>query len=169
MGGKAKIISEKEFISSLERVTNPMHKALFCVLFGTGVRVGELVRKLSKDDIELMDNGHIKLQVETEKHRKRPLRVVYIPPSRDFIIRPILFWMEHCPTDILFTLSRQRAWKLTRKFFETKTHSFRHTDATRSGKRGFNIWEMKQRYGWADIKSSEAYVYASAEDSIKKL
>lgn len=166
---KARIINEQSFKDSLIRVNNTMHKALFCILYGTGARIGEIVRTLRKGDIEFEADGYLKINFITEKHRKNPLREVYISPERHFLIEPILRWKEMCMEETLFTLSRQRAWKLTDKYFGTKPHSFRHTDATRSGQRGLNPWEMQQRYGWADFSSSESYIMATAQDSKKKI
>jgi len=145
-----------------------MHHALFCLLYGSGARISEIVRKLKPSDIELDGDGYLKINIITLKHRKNPLREVFISPKRQWLIDSILFWKRNCPFEVLFPISRQRAWALANRYFDTKTHSFRHSDATRSGKLGNNPWEMQQRFGWAKLDSSMPYVMASGEDSKRK-
>lgn len=165
---KARIITDKEMYNTLLFINNAGHKALMALLFGTGARIGEVVRKISAADIHYNEETHlIKAEIETEKREHNPVRTVII--EQTFLFVPILSWCAVKKDEPwLFPMSRQRAHRLVQRYFKTKPHSFRHTHATYLG-RMMNEFELCQQMGWSNINSAQPYIHINASDAERKL
>jgi site-specific recombinase XerD len=149
--------------------------ALFSVMAGTGIRVGETVA-LRLKDVDL-DRGQINIQGKGGHHRIVFCDIPEIQLSlRSYLKRRLL--LSNVEADLLFLNGRDlkaispRAVQLRLKATgrelqlpeELTPHLLRHTYATLAIERGANIKAVSQLLGHADVKTTlQLYTHLSTE------
>lgn len=115
---------DRDFINStLSKIENHNHKMLFKFLWMSGVRITEAV-SLRKRDI---DFDNFLMEVRWLKSRKYQKRILPIHPLLRDLLQ--LYSANFKADDRIFSMSRQRAWQLSKKYFGDKPHRFRHSFA----------------------------------------
>ena len=171
------VLSEDEVnrLLTFTHITNPRDerdRTMLELLYGTGVRVSELIQ-LNVEDVNLT-MGFIRVFGKGNKERIVPLGEHLMGILRNYIqeVRPNL--LKKHVTDILFlnargtALTRQGFWKILKKIgLEkgiTKTltpHTLRHSFATHLLENGADLRAVQEMLGHSDISTTQLYTHIS--------
>jgi len=162
------VLSKEEVRRMIESTVNPKHKCMIQILYGTGVRVGELVR-LRMKDIDFERNCIRVVQGKGAKDR-----MGLLPKS----IRDLLEGQKRVkqPTDFLFTsydggrLTEATVQKVVRSAAqlaaiqkEVTPHTLRHSFATHLLESGTDIRYIQELLGHAKLATTQIYTKVSAQ------
>ncbi|MHA6259589.1 site-specific tyrosine recombinase XerD [Sporosarcina sp. CAU 1771] len=148
-------------------------RALLEILYGTGMRVSELIG-LDLDDIHL-SMGFVRVFGKGGKERIIPLGGQAIQACKRYVeeARPV-FVAKQRGADALFVnmrgnrLSRQGCWKLLKAHAlssgiknELTPHILRHSFATHLIENGADLRAVQEMLGHADISTTQIYTHVS--------
>lgn len=148
--------------------------ALLEILYGTGMRVSELI-DLDLDDIHL-SMGFVRVFGKGGKERIVPLGNKAIEACTKYVneARPSFTSSKQSPTDALFVnmrggrLSRQGCWKLLKGHAlkaniqqKLTPHILRHSFATHLIENGADLRAVQEMLGHADISTTQIYTHVS--------
>ena len=172
-----KIWSPEKIIKVATNINNPRDGALFVIEYLTGGRVSEIIGRVQKKDLSIIKrDDKLFLQISniyTEKNPKHPERELYSPINEEKKLVEILlnYAKKLNDDDILFKMSRQRAWQiigkiitnnkpksLTNKFMNAN-HFLRHCRNTHLHKiYEFDVYDLKEWNEWSSIEPAGSYV-----------
>lgn len=162
------VLSKEEVRRMIDCVENPKHKCMIQILYGTGVRVGELVRLRMRD----IDFARDCIRVVQGKGAKD--RMGLLPKSiRELLERQRS--VKH-PTDFLFTsydggrLTEATVQKVVRHAAklagvqkEVTPHTLRHSFATHLLESGTDIRYIQALLGHAKLATTQIYTKVSSQ------
>ncbi len=162
------VLSLGEVARLVSTTLNPKHRCIIQLLYGTGMRVGELVR-LRMNQIDFDRNC---IHIQRSKGAKD--RVVMLPQSlRETLLNQLRLKQ---PTDFLFTngrggrLSETSIQKIVRegtiRAGITKPitpHTLRHSFATHLLESGTDIRYIQELLGHARIETTQIYTHVTAK------
>src|SRR5690625_2781490 len=156
------VLSEEEVIKILNQPSNIKHRAILHTIYGSGLRVGEVIR-LRVDDVR-SDDGY--LFIKDSKGKKD--RHTVLSPHLLKLLRE--YYIEHKPSYWLFEGQDggqysarsiqniyRRAVKETGANPWSTPHTLRHSFATHLMQRGVNIRYIQSALGHASSKTTEVY------------
>lgn len=183
--GLPKALSEEEVASLCEAVTGDeparrRDRAILEVLYGTGIRIGELVG-LSLGDLDLHD-GLVRVLGKGSRERIVPLgrQAVaalerWLSPAGRGAFEPAR-WARRGDADAVWLnrrggrLSRQGAWLVVRRWGDEvglgerlTPHVLRHSCATHMLDHGADIRTVQELLGHASISTTQVYTRVSTE------
>ena len=186
--GGLPIIPEEEIASRIQSVKDYCYQlrdqALVSYMYLTGSRVEEIVKfmdetppskqiadPIKKNQIVFEGNFMIINNVRCLKRRKRGLRSIPIPISKEDLFMPFL--KNYLDTikdeDFLFNMTRQRALQILDEI-GMFPHYLRHLRATYlTTKYGFTHSELKQFFGWTSTAPADFYVHLNIENLKEKM
>lgn len=162
------VLSKGEVQRMIDGIKNPKHQCMIQMLYGTGMRVGELVR-LRMRDIDFERNCIRVVQGKGAKDR-----VAILPKS----IRELLERQRSMkqPTDFLFTsydggrLTEAAVQKVVRCAAqlakiakEVTPHTLRHSFATHLLEAGTDIRYIQELLGHAKLSTTQIYTKVSSQ------
>ncbi len=150
-------------------------RAMFEVLYATGVRVSELV-SLELNRVNL-DHGYVITLGKGSKERIVPIGDAAIRKTRDYLsdARPKL--LRGRSSEYLFVtsrtaskMSRQRFWRIIKDYAlaagihsHITPHVLRHSFATHLLERGADLRAIQAMLGHSDISTTQIYTYVEKE------
>jgi len=163
-------------------------RALVSVLYLTGARVSEIVNRLTLKQIEpsvekKIDNEikhfiyfrnlfTLKKKSKDNSYRDIPVcietdgeMVKYIDEYLDLMIANF----GDDPDEILFKISRQRAFIIIKNKLGIYPHFLRTLRFTHLAQSGLDPYDLKKLANWSSIKPSEFYVHKELKDIEKKI
>jgi site-specific recombinase XerD len=160
--------------------------ALFCLLYLSGARIGEVVKRLRKKDFEtikLKGSQFLIVDLYTEKNRKHPNRRIPVNMEREKdLIKYVLEYMELLSDeDILFPFTIQRAWQIVSKIlikykkvsknkFLNANHFLRHCRLTHLVVNyDFNDQDLVKYCGWTNSIPATTYSHLRYKDLARKM
>ena len=161
------VLSKDEVMRMIERTDNPKHHCIVSLLYGTGMRVGELVR-LRMNHIDF-DRGVIHIQ----RSKGSKDRIVMIPKSLYETLTSQRRLKQ--PTDFLFT--NGRGGRLTEASIQkivaeasvraqiskaVSPHTLRHSFATHLLENGTDIRYIQELLGHARLETTQVYTKVAA-------
>jgi integrase/recombinase XerD len=166
-----KTLTTDEVVRLLKQVGNLKHKCLLMLMYGSGLRVGELVRLKPKDlDFEgktvFVDNG---------KHYKDRYTIL----SEKAIIYLKRYFEEFKPTPAIWVFESPDGGHYSERSVQqifaealskaqirkqVSTHSFRHTFATELLKSSSDMDFVRKVMGHASIKTTQIYLHVLKSD-----
>lgn len=155
---------ERDYINyRLEQISNKSHKTLFMFLWRTGCRISEALG-VTKRDIDL---ENFVVTIRWLKKRKYCNRQLPLHPH----VRTILdyYIMNLKSDDKLFSITRQRADQLSRKYFGGSCHRFRHSFAVNWLRSNGDLYLLSKMLGHSSIKVTEVYLQIVPIDVGKEL
>ena len=167
------VLSKEEARKIVGILTNPKHKCIISLLYGTGVRVGELVQIKMRD----VDLDRMILNVRQGKGKKD--RITILPAS----LRDVLKNQHRLkqPNDFLFTNGQGK--RLTETTIQkvvgqaaTKAgigkvvtpHTLRHSFATHLLENGTDIRYIQELLGHAKLQTTQIYTHV-ANNNLKNI
>lgn len=169
-----RVLSKKEMEKLLETpdLTKPdgiRDKAMLEVLYGTGLRVSELV-SLDLEDISC-SSGYVRCTGKGDKERIVPLGSIGIFYVENYLFHARSLFIKH-PIDAVFLnqrgerLTRQGCWKIIKKYVQAAgikgqvtPHTLRHTFATHLLQNGADLRSVQEMLGHSDISTTQIYTH----------
>jgi len=160
------VLSKDEIIKMLSHLKNPKHHCIVSLLYGSGLRVGEVVRIKMKD----LDLERMVLLVRQGKGKKD--RFTILPES----LKDILNKQKQIksPDDYLFTnpndnhLSEASVQKIVAKTARevginrvVSPHTLRHSFATHLLENGTDMRYVQELLGHSDIRTTQIYTHVT--------
>lgn len=154
----------KEYIvEKIEPIKNYKHKMLMRFLWMTGLRVTEAVN-LRKSDIDFQN--YI-MTVRWQKSRKFNYRNVPIHPNLKDILQ--LYTASMKADELVFPITRQRAWQIVKKYLGGHPHKFRHSFAVNWLRCDGDITILSRIMGHSKLQSTMIYLNIVPVDQGKEL
>ena len=145
------------------------NRAMMEILYGSGLRISELL-SLTTKDLHL-NQGFIDIIGKGNKERIVPMSETSIVAVRKYITEGRIHFKK-LPGDLLFVnyegkpLSRQGAFKLIKKLAfdvgitkEISPHTFRHSFATHLLESGMDLRMVQELLGHEDISTTQIYTH----------
>ncbi|MGI6555197.1 MAG: site-specific tyrosine recombinase XerD [Bacillota bacterium] len=175
LGRRLPTVLTKKEIDKLLEAPNLMtpsgirDKAMLEVLYGTGLRVSELV-SLNLQDISC-SSGYIRCLGKGDKERIVPLGSIGIFFMEKYLFHARGTFIKHA-TDAVFLnqrgerLTRQGCWKIIKKYVQASgikkkvtPHTLRHTFATHLLQNGADLRSVQEMLGHSDISTTQIYTH----------
>jgi integrase/recombinase XerD len=171
-----KVLTKKEVeklldAPSMSKPDGIRDKAMLEVLYGTGLRVSELI-SLDLRDISC-SSGYVRCTGKGDKERIVPLGSIGVFFVEKYIFHARSVFVKHS-TDALFLnqrgerLTRQGCWKIIKKYVqsagiknEVTPHTLRHTFATHLLQNGADLRSVQEMLGHSDISTTQIYTHLS--------
>lgn len=155
---------EKAYINQkLENIKNAKHQMLIRFLWMSGVRITEAVN-LTNGDIDFQNYT---MKVKWLKNRKYNYRNVPIHPAlRNFLS---LYCGTMKADSLVFPISRQRAWQLTKKYLGGHPHQLRHSFAVNWLRSDGDVVTLSRILGHSKIQTTMEYLKIVPIDQGKEL
>lgn len=157
-----RIVSHSKLINQLSAIKNIKHKALLTLIYGTGMRIGEVLALTcdcirSEEDlmiIEIRDgkNGNYR-NVKMSKYVLALLRE-YAKKHKP-INAGFLFYGE----SKFKAYSYSSANEISKKYIGSNLHSIRHSYATQYLRQGGNLRYLQHQLGHKQLKTTEIYTH----------
>lgn len=146
------------------------NRAMLEILYGSGVRVSELVG-MRISDINLTER-FVKIMGKGSKERLVPLSEAAIGAIKNWMIARNVIDIKHKQEDFLFLnrrgsrMSREMVFMIIKKLAEKagivkniSPHTFRHSFATHMLENGANLRAIQQLLGHSSITTTEIYTH----------
>jgi integrase/recombinase XerD len=174
---RPEVLSVSELISFFDEINNPKHFAFYLNLYGSGLRISEMV-SLQTGDI---DGKRMLLHVRNgkgDKERFAPLTAAGYMSFRDYwkMYRPVnahnYIFPDCTKTRTLTTTALSSQFKKLSKdagLCKTATpHTLRHSFATHSLQSGMDLMTLKEMLGHTSLSSTSVYLHLSLIDQSNK-
>jgi len=162
-------------------------RALFSLLYLTGARIGEIVKRVKKKDFEFIrfqNKQFMIVELYTEKNRLHPLRRTPISIEKEKeLVDYVTQYMENLEDeDYLFPFTKQRAWQIInlilrynkprnrKNKFMNANHFLRHCRLTHLVTNyDFTDQDLVQFTGWANSIPAKSYMHLRFKDLARKM
>jgi len=167
------ILTQEEIGRILDVCTNLKHKCVLMTLYGSGIRLNELIHLRIKD----IDSDSMRIFVYQGKRKKDRYSLLSVENLKN--LRN--YWKAYRPKEWLFegrTAGSQYNTRSVQTVFDTcvkkagitknvTVHTLRHCFATHLLEQGTDIFQIKQLMGHANIKSTAIYLHVANLDILK--
>ena len=178
------VITREELLQLIEAQDNAQHKALFAVLYDSGMRAGEIL-SLRIRDITIDEYGAVLTLPKGAQGLKTGARRVRVIHCTPYLVR----WMNEHPrksqpnhhlwvamgrSNLLGTLNNNTLYALLQRsarkagFTDDRhlhPHLFRHSRATEAVKEGMRESEMRLFFGWSrNSDMPSRYIHLAGAD-----
>jgi len=167
------VLSKEEVRRIIDCIENLKHKAIISLLYGSGLRIGELL-KLKKSDI---DSDRMLIHVKGGKGKKD--RYTILSHKVLSVLRS--YYLKFKPKDYLFEGQKggkyssesagqvfKRSMKKAKVNKHATLHTLRHSFATHLLEDGVSIVHIQKLLGHSNIKTTLIYTHI-AQDSLFKI
>jgi len=175
-----------ETVEGILNIPDTRVQALVAIMYLTGARVSEIVRKTQKDGTKLpsiklknikglivYDKEIVKFSIKNEKNKSRlrkDIPIVTSDPRNKVLLELIADYCKgFSEEDELFPISRDRAYKLIIKYVECNPHFLRHLRLTHLVQEyNFTDSHLVLQSGWTDSRPAKHYVDLNWKNLIPK-
>ena len=168
-----------ELEQTIENIPNLRDRALCSLLYLTGARVSEIVRRFKVKEISVEKDGErlfyvFNIYIEKRREKKDIYRRVGIPYDKNkMFIDNIYNYIKKYrlkDTDNLFDIHRRTVHRIVKKHFGFRPHFLRHTRATHlTTLYGLSAQELQNYIGWSDIRTTAIYTHLNWKNVSHKL
>ena len=149
-----------EKIASIEKISDKM---LFNFLWRSGCRISEVLNLKKKD----FDFENYIFKVRWLKSRKYKERIVPMHPRLRDVMQ--VYTAPYKAEEKIFDITRQRAWQLSKKYFNGHPHMFRHSYAVNWLRCAGDIVVLHRILGHSKIQTTMEYLKIVPVDQGKEL
>jgi len=166
------ILTNEEIHILLESITNPTHRAMISMLYGSGLRVSEVCAIRVCD----LDFTHFMLKIRDSKGHKD--RLTLLSGKLEYPLKKII--TGRSAADFVFLTQRGKRYSIrtVQKIFSnalsrsglqkrSTCHTLRHSFATHLVEEGVDIKTVKNLLGHKSIKTTMVYVKLADPESRK--
>jgi site-specific recombinase XerD len=164
------LLTLEEIEELLKSCRNLKHKCMLMTLYGSGIRLSELI------NLKIADVDSTNMRLFIRKGKQKRDRYALLSKVNLEILRE--YWKEYRPAEWLFEGKDKGSPYSTRgvqKIFErcldragitkgVRVHTLRHCFAVHMLEQGADIYEIKQLLGHTNIKSTVIYLQAAPFD-----
>lgn len=167
------VLSKAEVRKIIDCTENLKHKAIISLLYGSGLRIGELL-ELRKSDI---DSNRMLIHVREAKGKKDRYTIL----SQQVLVILRSYYLQFKPADYLFEgqkggkYSSESAGKVFKRSLkkggvskQATLHTLRHSFATHLLEDGVSVAHIQKLLGHNNIKTTLIYTHI-AQDSLYKI
>lgn len=155
---------EKEYILNIiENTRSHKYRMIFTFLWMSGLRITETVN-LRKGDIDFQNYV---MKVRWLKSRKYNYRIVPLHPELRNLLQLYTAAMNN--EELVFPITRQRAWQIVNEYFGGHPHQFRHSFAVNWLRCGGDIIILHRILGHSKIQTTMEYLKIVPTDQGKEL
>lgn len=155
---------EKDYIhEKISQVKNYKHKMMLQFLWMTGCRITEAISIRKKD----LDFKNYVITIRWQKSRKFLYRNIPLHPNLKDMLE--IFTAVMKVEDVVFPMSRQRAWEIVKKTMEGHPHMFRHSFAVNWLRSGGDIVVLSRMLGHSNVNCTMEYLKIVPTDMGKEL
>lgn len=165
------VLSKDEVKKLIEATTNPKHRAIIQLLYGAGLRVGELVRlKMSAFDFERKLIHVVQAKGNKDRYTILPQALIELLQKQQMVKKP---------NDFLFTNTKNKhlSERTVAKIVEATSikahltkhispHTMRHSFATHLLEHGTDIRYIQELLGHSKIETTQRYTHVAIRDAI---
>jgi len=168
MPRKSRALSREEIRRIIERAERLRDKAFIAFLYMSGARVGEVCRRLRREDFHV-ERGFLVVELPTEKNREVPVRMVAMPLADSFTQIVLRYLKTLKPGELCWGFSQQYARKLLHRLGGIYPHLLRHSRLTHLVvEQDFNEFDLMRFAGWSDTRPARKYVHLRWRDYARK-
>lgn len=172
MDENTKAFTYNEVVDIATDVTKPIRdRALFVTEYLSNSRVSEIVRRLRKNQIRLVDHKDTQFlmftELYTEKNKSHPLRNIPVNIAKEKeLVNVVMQYIDPMQeNDILFDISRVHAWRIMKVLHGRSNHFQRHTRITHLATiYGLNGTSIQRMAGWASPDMMNTYAHLVWQD-----
>ena len=171
---KAVALPRNKIVDIIQHLEEP-YNIIFAIQYLTASRIGEVLM-LKKNDFEYKKVDNSTLLLITLRVLKRRNNLIYkaVPVNlNDELTGMIINYVEKQLPDVLLFkgITKNLAWfKLTRKYPQIRTHTFRRSRITELFKEhNWSETEITRFVGWASPASTATYIHLKWRDSAQKV
>ena len=168
---KKRALSRSEVEAMVSRAERLRDKAFIAFLYLSAARVGEVCRRLRREDFWVEDS-FLLVNLPTEKNRDVDERLVPMP-LWDPLTQVVIRYLETLrPDEVCWPFSQQYARKLVKKLGgpEVHPHLLRHTRLTHVVREyRLNEFDLMKLAGWSDPRPAKKYVHLMWQDYAVKM
>jgi len=163
------VLSQEEVIDLLRATRNLKHRAIFALLYSSGLRVGEAINLKQKD----IDIDRKQIAVRAGKGRKDRLVVMaesFIPLLLNYLgtYRPQVYFVENPQGGTYSSSSIRAALKHSCKLANIKKkvtpHTLRHSYATHMLENGIDLRHIQSLLGHSKPETTMIYTHVTQKD-----
>ena len=155
---------DRDFIrEKLDLIDNPQDRMLCTFLWMTGCRITEAL-SIRKQDIDLINKT---IRVRWLKSRKYEERNFPMHPTIRQVLYAYTAGLKY--DEKMFKFSRQRAWQITKKWFNCSPHQFRHSFAVHYLRSDGELINLHRLLGHSNIQTTMEYLKIVPKDLSKEL
>lgn len=159
----AKYLKKDEINFRINQIQNPEHRMLCVFLWMSGVRITEAI-SLKKKDIDFTEEM---MSVKWQKSRKYNKRIVPIHTNLLQMLR--IYTASKNLEDLVFPISRQRAFQITKKHLKISPHQLRHSFAVNWLICKGDIVTLHRILGHSNLKTTMEYLKIVPTDQKQEL
>lgn len=155
---------DKEHIHELlSKIENHEERMLVQTLWMSGLRVTEVI-SFKKRDIDFKNKIITVRWLKSRKYNERKV------PIHSALVQMLAIYTGNMNLDdVVFPITRQRAWQITKKTCNTNPHTFRHSFAVNYLREGGNIVNLFRILGHSKIQTTMEYLRIVPTDLSKEL
>ncbi len=150
-------ITKQQFYEGLNKIQNKKHRLIVLLLYGCGLRIGELINLKTRNVRKAIGNGGLFYYLEIRCGKGGKDRNVPLP---ELIQRLIDFDLEYV-IDNRGKYSASSVRKIVRRYFDTYPHALRHSYATELVNQDTSLKKIADLLGHAKTTTTERYSHTS--------
>lgn len=155
-------ITEDEFTNLLAVTKQMKHKVAFLLAWGSGLRIGEVIR-LQRNDIDLQSN-----QIRVNQGKGGRDRIVPVPRGfKEKHLEFIPFNFKDRSLQKTFRLYSEKSG-LRDKKPSVHFHSLRHGFATQCLRKGVGLRSIQIMLGHSDLSTTAVYLQLAPEEALEE-
>ena len=148
----AKYLKKDEINFLINQIQNPEHRMLCIFLWMSGVRITEAIT-FKKKDIDFENELMTAKWLKSKKYKKR-----VVPLHHNLLQMLRIYTASKNLEDLIFPISRQRAFQITKKYMNISPHQLRHSFAVNWLICGCDIVTLHRILGHTNIKTTMEYL-----------
>lgn len=166
-------INKEEFESLLSSEQSAEYRALYTLLFLTGMRVSEAL-SITRNDVEITPDNFILLEAKTLKRKGHPLKTVLINldgSNKDLIdeyLRPFLWVKRLSPSEKLFSMSRFMVYLHAKELGFGTVHNLRRSFINNMADAGASEHDIVSMLNLSSSRALPEYLHKFKVGTIKE-
>jgi integrase len=172
---KEKIPTREDIINMAHKIDSPRDQALFILVYLTAGRITELLKELCRGDVKftkVKERNVMIVEMPNRKNRKQHFKTIPAPIDKEGELIDLLEpWLRPFePGEVLFNISKIRAYQIFKKVSGFNPHYIRHIRLSHLViYYDFTDQQLVKFAGWSDSRHASRYTHLSYKDLVEKM